>query len=713
MEVFLIVAAIAVVIILVGVVAFVVSWYRQVDQGHALIINKMQAEPMVTFTGGVVLPIVHRAEVMNISVKTVVIDRRGKEGLICKDNIRADIRVSFFVKVNKTKEDVLKVATTIGCVRASDQKTLEELFEAKFSEALKTVGKRLEFEELYTQRDNFKDQIIEVIGRDLEGYILTDAAIDFLEQTPITLLDKDNILDAQGIRKITELTTTVNVRTNDLRQTERKEVSRQNLEADEAILELEKRRADAEARQKREISSVRAREQAEAEKVGSEEKTKSEMARIRSEEEVALGEVNKKRQLDVANKDKDRVVAIKSEQVEKERQLEVIARERQVELMRIDKEKALEVERKNIAEVVRARIVVDKNVAEEEERIKTLRATAEADRQKQVTITLAEAEAQESLVKTIKQAEAQEKVAEYKGRERLTLANADLDAAEKEAQAKIRLAEGQQAEAAAGGLAQARVAEASAVAMEKTGLAEARVVRERLTAEAEGTEKKGMAEARVREVQAGAVAVEGKANADVVRLRGEAEADAIRLQRVAEADGKKAEAAAIEAEGLAMARAVQARMAAEAAGLADKLAAMKAMEGSARDHEEFRLRLDTEKEVALARLEAQKVLAESQARILGEAFKTADIKIIGGESQFLDRFSNAASFGHALDGFVQSSGAAQKVLESVTTGEGMGNLLTNASLAALLSRMMAQADGPARETLGRLIDEVKALGAER
>ena len=93
----------------------------------------MQAEPTVTFTGGVVIPVLHRSEVMNISVKTVEIDRRGKEGLICKDNIRADIRVSFFVKVNKTQEDVLKVAQSIGCSRASDPKTLEELFVAKFS----------------------------------------------------------------------------------------------------------------------------------------------------------------------------------------------------------------------------------------------------------------------------------------------------------------------------------------------------------------------------------------------------------------------------------------------------------------------------------------------------------------------------------------------------------------------------------------------------
>ena len=113
----------------------------------------------MVFTGTVVLPIIHRAEIMDISVKSLDIDRRGKDGLICKDNIRADIKVAFFVRVNKTPEDVLKVAQSIGCARASDLQTLDELFSAKFSEALKTVGKQLEFEELYTRIDRLRSAI--------------------------------------------------------------------------------------------------------------------------------------------------------------------------------------------------------------------------------------------------------------------------------------------------------------------------------------------------------------------------------------------------------------------------------------------------------------------------------------------------------------------------------------------------------------------------
>ena len=221
------VASIVGILFILFCVAFIVSrFYRQVDQGRALIINPFKGEPIVTFTGSVVWPIINRAEVMEISLKTMEIDRRGKEGLICQDNIRADIKVTFFVRVNKTREDVLKVAQSIGCARASDEETLERLFEAKFSEALKTVGKSFDFEELYTKRDAFKDQIIQVIGKDLNGYMLEDCAIDFLEQTPVEMLDDKNILDAQGIRKITELTSVQHVHTNEFRQSERMAITK-------------------------------------------------------------------------------------------------------------------------------------------------------------------------------------------------------------------------------------------------------------------------------------------------------------------------------------------------------------------------------------------------------------------------------------------------------------------------------------------------------
>ena len=487
-------AAGAIIVFLLGMMALYAKLYRKIDQGKALIVNKM-SKIEVFFTGGLVIPVVHRAEIMDISVKTIEINRRGNEGLICKDNIRADIKVTFFVRVNKTKDDVLKVAQAIGTSRASDQETLENLFIAKFAEALKTVGKNLDFEELYTKRHDFKEQIMAVIGEDLNGYVLDDAAIDHLEQTQVESLDHQNILDSRGIRKITEITAREAVHTNELRRDAEKFTRKKDVETREAILELDRQQADAEAKQAREIASVQAREQAETMKVQAEERKKAELARIKLEEEVAVNEENKNRQVQVAGKNRERVVAVEHERVMKDQQLEAISRERETELKRIAKEKALEIEKKEIEEVIRARVAIAKTRVEEEEKIKDVQVVKAAQRAKDAKVIEATAVAEERLVQEIKAAEAQETAAKHQAKKKLIMAEASLEASDKEARAKIRLAEGVQAEEAASGLAQVKVKEADAVAVEKQGDAKARVTLGQMKAEAAGRrEAQGLAD---------------------------------------------------------------------------------------------------------------------------------------------------------------------------------------------------------------------------
>ncbi len=702
-------------LVIVGFFFIVSRFYRQVDQGKALIVNK-KGGPIVVFTGITVLPIIHRAEQMDISVKSLDLDRRGKDGLICKDNIRADIKVAFFVRVNKTPEDVLKVAQSIGCARASDLQTLDELFSAKFSEALKTVGKQLEFEELYTKRGEFKDQLIEVIGRDLNGYILDDAAIDYLEQTPLNSLDPHNILDAQGIRKITEITAKQNVFTNELRQKERMDVGSQNLAADEAVFRYEQQRADAEAKKNKEIAMSMAREQNEAMRVASDENKKTSLVQEINEGEVGKATQDKQRQIAIAEKNREREISIEVERNEKARATEAISRERAVELLRIEKEKALEIEKKLIADVVRERVSVEKGVAEEEERTKDVRVLADAQRTKQARIIKAEGEAQEKVVKDVKTAEAMEEVAKHDAKRQLILAEAGLEAADKQAKAKIRQAEGQQAESAADGLAQVRVKEADANAVEKLGMAKIRVqeaeagaiekrgqaenivIKERYTIEASGAEQKGLANARVLEAEAGALEKRGVA-----------------------------EAAAQEKHGVALAVGIREKLLAEAIGLAEKAKAMKEMEGTPREHEEFRLDLERQKEVQLASIAANQVIAEQQAKVMAVALEHAKIDIVGGDGAFFDRFINAVGTAKTIDGTVDHSETLKKLLGEYLNGTKSlpGDLkevlarpavsadsVQKLTVSALLGDLMLSSDGAVKRKLGALLEKAKELGLE-
>ena len=478
--------------IAVGAFVFMLRYYRKVNQGSAIVRNGMGGTN-VSFSGDWVIPILHKAELMDISVKRIEIDRSGEDGLICKDNMRADIKVCFFVRVNKTKEDVERVAQFLGCDRASDETALRALFEPKFSEALKTVGKQFDFVELYNSREKFREQILRIIGTDLNGYVRDDAAIDYLEQTDLEKLNPNNVLDAEGIKKITDLTAEEITRANFIQREKEKTLKKQDVEAREAILALERQQVEAEEKQQREIAEVTARQSAEAMVVKEEERQRSETARIRAEEEILVAEENKKRAVIVAAKSKERTEAVETERVEKDRGLEITERERIVTLAQIDKEKAVEVEKKNIQDVIRERVIVERAVVEEEEKIKDTREFAEADRKKKVAVTAAEELAQQQLVKQVQAAEAQKQAAELNAETVVVTAEAQRSAAEKETDAKKMLAEALQAETAAPGLAEADVILAKADAIEKEGTAEAKVAELKFSADARGITEKAEA----------------------------------------------------------------------------------------------------------------------------------------------------------------------------------------------------------------------------
>lgn len=648
------------------------KFYRKPGPEEAIVRTGMKGLTVVTGRGMIVVPLIQEAYVMDLSVKRILISRDGEDGLICHDNMRADIKVTFFVRVNNQTNDIKTVAETIGPRRASEQNKLEELFEAKFSEALKTVGKNFDFVQLYTERDQFKEQILKVIGTDLNGYVLDDCAIDYLEQTPLDRLSPTNILDAEGIKKITELTAAEKVKENHFTREKEKTLKKQDVEAQEAILELEKQRVEAVEKQQREIAAIAAREQAEASRISEEERLKAESARIRTEEELQVQEENKQRQIIVAQRNKEKTDAIELERVTRDRELEVTERQRVVGLADIEKEKVIEVEKKNIQDVIRDRVTVERAVVEEQEKIKNTEAFMGADRQKQVAVTLAEKEAQESLVKQVKAAEAAKAAAELSAQQVVIEAEAQRAAAEKQTHATKMLAEAKAADHAAIGLAEAEVMLAKADATEKTGTAEANVLQKKAEAEASGL---------------------------------------------------VARAAAVEKEGTAEAQVMQLKYTAEANGIQEKAEAMKLFDSVGREHEEFKLALQKEKDIEIAAIQTQQYIAEAQAGIVGEALKTARIDIVGGESTFFDQIVGSVKAGKAVDRFVHNSETVTDIKQTFFNGDPdyFRNKLVNfasqfsisfedakdLSVTALIAKMLTMADNDeSRSELTRMLDTV-------
>ena len=472
---------------------YISRYYVKVGPDEAIVKSGMGGLKVATDGGLLTIPLVQHIEYMDLTLKSFEIARQGSEGLICKDNIRADIKVAFFIRVDKTEEEIKEVAQSIGTKRCSEIDTLRELFDAKFSEALKTVGKQFDFVDLYDKRDKFKDEILKVIGTDLNGYRLDDAAIDYLEQTPLELLNPNNILDAEGIKKITELTSNEKVKENQFTRDKEKTLKKQDVEAEETILELERQRVEAVEKQKREIAEIQAREKASADKVREEQRLSAERARITTEEELGIAEENKQRQILVAQRGKERADGVELERVQRDRDLEATERLRVVGVAEVEKQKAIEIEQRNIQEVIRERVAVERAVVEEKERIKDTEEKAKAERLKSVQITAAQMKAEEEMIKVTKAAEAQKQSAVLLADKVRVEAEAMRDAAEKETAATKMLADAESAKQAAPGLAEARVQEAKAVAMEKQGMAEAAVALEKYHSEATGITEKAEA----------------------------------------------------------------------------------------------------------------------------------------------------------------------------------------------------------------------------
>ncbi len=698
----------------IGIFVMIIKMYRKVDQGQALVRNGMGG-PKVTFSGMLVIPIFHLSELMDISLKRVEIKRSGKDGLICKDNIRADIEVVFFVRVNKTEEEVLKVAQSIGCVRASDLETLVSLFDAKFSEGLKTVGKRFEFEELYNSRERFKAELLEVIGTDLNGYILDDAAIDYLEQTALESLNPNNILDSQGIEKITRITATQKILANQIEQNRAKTITQQNVDAQEAILEMNRHLAESTEKQKREVGSIKAREESATAKVQQEERWKSEQARIQTEEEIAVATQNKDRQIIVAAKSKERTEGVETERVAKDRMLEATERERVVTLAQIEKQRAVEEENKRIQEVIRERVIVEKATVEEEEKIKNVRAFAEADRQKQVAVTGAAREAEQKKITVVLAAEAEKEAAKFRAEQTIIAAEAEQNSAERKAAAIRTLADARIKDEAVKGMSEAQVIDAKATALEKQGTAEANV-----------QEKKALAEAHGLEAKAVATEKQGTADANVMAKKFQAEALGIEQKSTAEARGMEANASAIEKQGLAEATVMARKYEAEAQGVAQKADAMRKLDGPGKEHEEFKLRLAVEKDVTLAQIHAQQEIADFTAHTMAEGLKAAKIDIVGGDTMFFDRIISAVTQGKSLDRLVHSSEVlrdvkhaffndpdafAHKLREYVDKFGLTSEDLKNLTISALLAQLIGKAgEGDTKHLLSEMRDFVLLKG---
>lgn len=387
-------------LLLIGLI--ISRMYVRADKDRAFVRTGTGGPKVVMDGGALVIPVIHEKIMVNLQTLQLQVTREGKEALISKDRIRADVVAEFYVRVKGEKDKIMKAAQTLGD-RTLNQERLKDHIEGKFVDALRAVAAKMELTELHEERERFVQEVQDTLQEDLaqNGLELESVSLTSLDQTPIGLMVENNAFDAEGKSKVVETVQKNKELQNQYKRDAEVAIADQDLAAEKRKLEVE-----------REEEELRAQQQADIQKKREAAKREEEEARIEREQAVDEAEIRRDERVDIADQERQIAIANKSRETSKAEQEASNAR----------------------AEAVKA-----------EEKVKTVQAKAEAERNKEVALIKAEEEEREKALGITVEAEAEQEAAEHRAKAIRTIADAQEREYEVEAEGKRALHEAENA----------------------------------------------------------------------------------------------------------------------------------------------------------------------------------------------------------------------------------------------------------------------------
>jgi len=490
-----------VVAVLVCVGLFLASRYQVAKEtSEILIIKRMNGKIVTAATGAFVWPIINTYQRFSIGRRVIniysgsernVVRSEGQvikigKGIHCKDNIRADIEVSFYLNASS----VDKIAQSFSQEQLTNPKAFGEFFVSKLSEALKTAARLYDFVDLMDHRDQFRESVVKVLSDDLYGFSLDDVTIRSIEQFPVDELDDHNILDIQGKEKVTNITASKLTSITQIEEDALTATTERKSKGEQSRLQLNKNLEEEKAKTEREIKVIRAREKSATVESEEAERKRQEEARINADQAIEITRQNTERDVEVAKVQNKQVVGVEEQKVEKVVRLAKIETETEAQQKQLENDVLIEEKNKGVAEVKAQRVSIEKSIAEQEEETKDIHAFKDAERKKKVILTQAEADAEAEKTRIVVAATANKERAILNAETEQTNMEVGLKKAKTEAEGKVATADARRAELAAEGLAEAEVKIRNAEADKLAGETAAENARRIGLAEVEVTQKR-------------------------------------------------------------------------------------------------------------------------------------------------------------------------------------------------------------------------------
>jgi uncharacterized membrane protein YqiK len=388
------------------IILFLSRYYRKATREISVVRTGQGGQKVVLDGGCLALPFLHKVAEVNMRTSKLDIERAGPKSIITKDRLRVDVAAEFYVRVQASIEGVATAAQALAgkSFRAAD---LEEILEGKLVDAMLSVAARYTMDELQDNRAAYVKEVSDMLGDNLaqNGLMLESMSLTRIDQTPFHALDENNAFNALGMRRLAEIIA-VNKKERAVIEADADVSVRQSqLDATKRKLTITREEEEAMITQQREIEIARSRSAAETAEEQSVSEKRREAARIEREREVRSSEIARDTDLRRQTLDSELNSALK-----KSENTVTMAQKRGEEA-------------KAEAEAIAAK----GNEAEAEERVRTIRETAAAERDKSLALIRAAEQAEVDDTRVKSEADTITSMAEAQAKAMIDGANADRD----------------------------------------------------------------------------------------------------------------------------------------------------------------------------------------------------------------------------------------------------------------------------------------------
>ncbi|MGF1460379.1 MAG: flotillin family protein [Leptolyngbyaceae cyanobacterium] len=419
----------------------------------------IRKQKKVILNGGcVVLPGFHELTRVPLRELSIDVERTGKLAVRTQDYLRADMRVTFYVCINASEDDVLTAAARLSRDGQITPEDIKNALEKRADDGIRAAAKTKTLAEIDSDKLGFAQEVLNLIEPDLKkvGLTLNNLAISEIEESDT--YDTNNFFDAQGVRLRTETIQRSIQQKREVELATRVEIEQKELDAEKRSLDISRDQEDAKLAQTLELESLKAEREREIQEKRDREAATAQRTKILQEQSVEEEEIQRQlsvrqKQIDADIELEERQKTLKIAQARQREESDVAEVNRQkavdsaqylalVDIAEAEKDSKVAQQEAAIAitERERARFIAEAERAQAEAAVATATSVEQAEREQRLAVIAAEREAEERRIadqnvveidvfRKRRQAEIARQTAELEAEAIRTLAQAELDKA--------------------------------------------------------------------------------------------------------------------------------------------------------------------------------------------------------------------------------------------------------------------------------------------